>query len=390
LLEILRRTFALKLYTNEVRCLGVSRDGAVKIEVQSVVKRFGSVKAVDDVSFAVKEGEILGLLGPSGCGKTTVLRSISGLEEIDEGKIILDGVTVSAPAEKIFVPPEKRRLGFVFQNYALWPHMTVKKNIEYCLKGFPKEEKERRIAGSLELVGLSDVGGRYPSQLSGGQQQRVALARSICYEPKVILLDEPLSNLDQKERERVRGELRLLLKRIGITTVFVTHDQEEAFVICDRVILMNNGKIEQEGTPDFLYSSPANLFVAEFIGRGNILKAELKNVDAAAGMATLRIPEAGADLTCQYDGELPDKVSYVVVRRNEIGLSRARPDFKENVLSGKIVAREYRGAVTDNRIRVGNAEIIVTKHKFETDSDTGDGDDIYVHMPPRAIRPMGN
>ena len=247
----------------------MSRNGAAKIEAEGVVKRFGRVMtAVDGVSFAVKEGEILGLLGPSGCGKTTILRSISGLEEIDAGKIFLDGVVVSAPAQKIFVPPEKRRLGFVFQSYALWPNMTVKKNIEYCLKGFSKAEKERRIANSLDLVGLSDVGERYPSQLSGGQQQRVALARSISYEPKVILLDEPLSNLDQKERERVRGELRVLLKRIGITTVFVTHDQEESFVICDRVILMNKGKIEQEGTPDSLYTSPSNLFVAEFIGRG--------------------------------------------------------------------------------------------------------------------------
>ena len=228
---------------------GVSRDGAAKIEVQSVVKRFGKVIAVDGVSFAVKEGEILGLLGPSGCGKTTILRSISGLEEIDGGKILLDGAVVSSPAEKKFVPPEKRRLGFVFQNYALWPNMTVKQNIAYCLRGLSKEEKERRIANSLELVGLSDVGSRYPSQLSGGQQQRVALARSVSYEPKVILLDEPLSNLDQKERERVRGELRLLLKRIGITTVFVTHDQEEAFVICDRVILMNNGVDRAGGHP---------------------------------------------------------------------------------------------------------------------------------------------
>ena len=346
--------------------------------------------AVNGVTFSVSDGEILGLLGPSGCGKTTVLRSISGLEEIDAGKIILDGTTVSSPGEKVFVPPEKRRLGFVFQSYALWPHMTVKQNIEYCLKGFSKEEKKTRIADALELVGLTDMGGRYPIQLSGGQQQRVALARSMAYEPKVILLDEPLSNLDQKERERVRGELRVLLKRIGITTVFVTHDQEEAFVICDRVILMNHGKIEQEGTPESLYASPANLFVAEFIGRGNILKAELKSVDKAAGTAVLNIPDIGADLTCEYDGELPDKVSYVVIRRNEIGLSKAKPSYKENVLQGKVVAREYRGAVTDNRIRVGNAEIIVTKHKFESDSDTGDGDDIYVHVPPRAIRPMEN
>jgi iron(III) transport system ATP-binding protein len=370
--------------------LVVSRSGVAKIEVQGVVKRFGGVVAVNGVSLEVKEGEILGLLGPSGCGKTTVLRSISGLEEIEAGKIILDGVVVSAPALKIFVPPEKRRLGFVFQSYALWPNMTVKKNIEYCLKGFSKAEKEKRIADSLELVGLSDVGGRYPSQLSGGQQQRVALARSISYEPKVLLLDEPLSNLDQKERERVRGELRVLLKRIGITTVFVTHDQEESFVICDRVILMNKGKVEQEGTPDSLYASPSNLFVAEFIGRGNILKAEMKNVDRAAGTATIRIPDLDAELACQYDGELPERVSYVVIRRNEIDLSKAQPNFKENVLRGKIVAREYRGAVTDNKIRVRNAEIVATKHKFEIDSEIGDGDDIYLHVPPRAIKPIGD
>ena len=382
--------YSLKLYTYGVLDFDVSGNGAPKIQVKELVKRFGGVKAVDGVTFSVGDGEILGLLGPSGCGKTTVLRSISGLEEIDAGKIILDGTTVSSPKERVFVPPEKRRLGFVFQSYALWPHMTVEKNIEYCLKGFSKQEKKTRITDSLELVGLNDVADRYPSQLSGGQQQRVALARSVAYEPKVILLDEPLSNLDQKERERVRGELRTLLKRIGITTVFVTHDQEEAFVICDRVILMNRGRIEQEGSPESLYASPANLFVAEFIGRGNILKAEVKSVDRAAGTAVLWIPDVGADLTCQYDGELPDKVSFVVIRRNEIGLSKAKPNFKENVLSGKIVAKEYRGAVTDSRIRVGNVEIIVTKHKYESDSDTGDLEDIYLHVPPRAIRPMAN
>jgi len=266
--------------------------------------------------------------------------------------------------------------------------MTVRQNIAYVLQGISKEEREKKIAGSLELVGLPDIGGRYPAQLSGGQQQRVALARSVSYEPKVLLLDEPLSNLDQKERERVRGELRSLLERIGITTVFVTHDQEEAFVICDRVILMNQGKIEQEGTPDNLYASPANLFVAEFIGRGNILKAELMGIDKAAHTATLRIPEMGADLTCEYDGEFPDNVSSVVIRRNEIGLSEAKPDFEENVLRGQIVAREYRGAVTDNKIKVGNAEIVATKHKFEIDAAAGAKDSVYLHVPPRAIRPL--
>ena len=366
----------------------VSLNGVAKIQVEGMVKRFGAVLAVDGVSFEVKEGEILGLLGPSGCGKTTVLRSIAGLEEIDDGKIVLDGVTVSSPREKIFVPPEKRRLGFVFQNYALWPHMTVNQNVAYPLQGLSKEERERRVAASLGLVGLPDVGGRYPSQLSGGQQQRIALARSVSYEPEVILLDEPLSGLDEKERERVRGELRLLLKRIGITTVFVTHDQEEAFVICDRVVLMNYGKIEQESTPEVLYSSPANLFVAQFIGRGNILKAELKSLDEATHTAVLRIPEIEADLTCDFDGEFPDKVSYVVVRRNEIGVSQAMPSLKENVLRGHVVAREYRGAVTDLRIRIGTAEIVATTHKSSEASETPEADAVYVQVPPSAITPI--
>jgi len=370
--------------------LRVSLNGAAKIRVEDVVKRYGKVEAVKGVSFTASEGEILGLLGPSGCGKTTLLRCIAGLEQIDGGKIILAGKVVTSPADKIFVPPEKRRLGFVFQSYALWPHMTVRQNIAYVLTGLSKDEKGKRIAGSLELVGLPDIGDRYPSQLSGGQQQRVALARSVSYEPKVLLLDEPLSNLDQKERERVRGELRSLLKRIGITTVFVTHDQEESFVICDRVILMNRGRIEQEGTPDSLYASPANMFVAEFIGRGNILRAEVKSIDAAAHSAVLRVPELGADLVCEFEGEFPKKMTSIVVRRNEISLSKAEPGYKENVLRGLIVAREYRGAVTDNKVRVGNAEVVATTHKFETDADSGDGEAVYLHVPPRAIKPISD
>jgi iron(III) transport system ATP-binding protein len=373
---------------NESAVFGVSRDGAAKIEVQSVVKRFKRVLAVDNVSFSVQEGEILGLLGPSGCGKTTLLRSISGLEEIDGGRILLDGAVVSAPKEKIFIPPEKRHLGFVFQSYALWPNMTVRRNIAYCLRGFSKEEKEERITSSLELVGLSGVGDRYPSQLSGGQQQRVALARSISYHPKVLLLDEPLSNLDQKERERVRGELRSLLKRTGITTVFVTHDQEEAFVICDRVVLMNLGKVEQEGTPESLYSSPANMFVAEFIGRGNILRAEAITVDKGRRVADLRIPEMGADLRCEFDGEFPERLSSVIIRRNEMSFGRDPPGFDENVLKGKVIAREYRGAVADHKIKIGDAVIIATTHKFEGLYDTNEGEDLYVHIPPRAIKPI--
>ena len=364
----------------------VSLNGAAKIEVRGVVKRFGKVVAVNGVSFSASEGEILGLLGPSGCGKTTLLRCIAGLEQIDAGTISLDGKVVNSPAEKIFVSPEKRRLGFVFQSYALWPHMTVRQNIAYTLNGFSREEREKRISSSLELVGLPEIGERYPSQLSGGQQQRVAVARSISYQPKVLLLDEPLSNLDQKERERVRGELRSLLNRIGITTIFVTHDQEEAFVICDRVILMNKGKVEQEGTPDSLYASPANLFVAEFIGRGNILKAEVKSLDTTTHKAVLWIPEMKAELTCEFEGEFPEKLAAVVVRRNEMGFSKEAPTFRENVLKGQVVAREYRGAVADHRIRIGDAEISATTHKFEGLYDTQVGEALYVHIPPRAIK----
>lgn len=360
---------------------------AAKIQAEGVVKKFGKVTAVDGVSFSVKQGEILGLLGPSGCGKTTVLRSISGLEEIDDGKISLDGAPVSSPREKIFVPPEKRRLGFVFQSYALWPHMTVKQNIAYCLKGLSNDEKERRIADSLELVGLSDVGERYPAQLSGGQQQRIALARSISYRPAVVLLDEPLSNLDLVERERVRGELRSLLKRIGMTAVFVTHDQEDSFIICDRVILMNHGKIEQEGTPESIYDSPANMFVAEFIGRGNILKVELKSLDRGAHRALFRVPEIGSDLISEYDGEFPEKVSSVIIRRNELSVAQAIPSSKENVLKGQVVSREYRGALTDHRVKVGNTEIVASTHKFSDASET-EGDSVYLTIPPRAVRPI--
>jgi ABC-type Fe3+/spermidine/putrescine transport system ATPase subunit len=369
--------------------LDVSVDGPAKVYVDSAVKTFGAVVAVSGVTFAAKEGEVLGLLGPSGCGKTTLLRCIAGLEQIDSGRILLDGKVVNSPVEKIFVPPEKRRLGFVFQSYALWPHMTVRQNIAYGLNGLSKQDREERIASSLELVGLPDIGDRYPSQLSGGQQQRVALARSIAYEPKLLLLDEPLSNLDQKERERVRGELRSLLDRIGITTIFVTHDQEEAFVVCDRVILLNNGRIEQEGTPDRLYSSPASLFVAEFIGRGNILKAELKSLDKVAHRAVLTVPQMKTDLACEFEGEFPVKLAAIVIRRNEMDFSREAPSsWEENVLRGQVIAREYRGAVADHRIRIGDAEIAATTHKFEGLYDTQEGDSLFVHIPPTAIKPV--
>ena len=218
----------------------------------------------------------------------------------------------------------------------------------------------------------------------------MAVARSLSYEPKVLLLDEPLSNLDLKERERVRGDLRLLLKRIGITTVFVTHDQEEAFVISDRVTLLNHGKIVQEGLPVELYAKPANSFVAGFIGRANILKVEIGEVICSEHTVKVLIPEMGAELMCEYEEEFPRDASLVVVRFNEIGLSGDPKAFKDNVVEGKVISREYRGAMTDYKIRVRNCQIVVSTHKFSSLGGVPGKDTVYIHIPRQAIRIVPN
>ena len=363
--------------------------GVPKIEVTGLVKSFGAVIAVNDVSFKVNKGEVVGLLGPSGCGKTTILRALAGLEDISEGEIFLDGNLVASPSKHVMVPPEKRRLGLVFQSYALWPHMTVHDNIAYCLSSrkLPKEEKEKKIAEALELVGLPDLGKRYPSQLSGGQQQRIALARSLSYEPDVVLLDEPLSNLDMKVRERMRGELRSLLKRLGLTSVFVTHDQEEAFVISDRILLINKGAIVQEGTPEELYSEPASPFVVEFIGRANIFKSEFREFSEEGHRARVGIPDMHAEFVCERPETIPKESTHVAVRFNEIAISR-NPTDGVNEVRGKVLSREYRGSVTDHRIQVGEAQLVVTTHKFCASSESTSSSDIYLRFPPSAILPV--
>ncbi len=367
----------------------MSASGDPKIEVQGLVKSFGNVVAVDNVSFKVEKGEVVGLLGPSGCGKTTVLRALAGLEDITKGEILLDGKLVASSSRHVMVPPEKRRLGLVFQSYALWPHMTVHDNIAYCLhsRKLPKDEREKKIHDVLELVGLPDLAKRYPSQLSGGQQQRIALARSLSYEPDVVLLDEPLSNLDMKVRERMRGELRALLKRLGLTSVFVTHDQEEAFVISDRILLMNKGAVVQEGVPEDLYSQPANPFVVEFIGRANIFKAVFEESSEEGHKARFKVPEMHAELVCERPEVIPKDSSQVAIRFNEIAISR-KPMGGENEVFGKVLSREYRGSVTDHRIQVGEAQLVVTTHKFCGSSESPTSSDIYVRFPPTAIMPI--
>jgi ABC-type Fe3+/spermidine/putrescine transport system ATPase subunit len=248
------------------------------LEVRNLIKLFGSVRAVNDVSFAVGRGEILVIVGGSGCGKTTTLRCIAGLEDLSDGFILLNGRIVSS--RKVSVAPEARQIGMVFQSYALWPHMTVAQNVAYGLTRRKTNAAEGmdRVTAILKQVGLSGFEDRFPSTLSGGQQQRVALARSAVLQPKLLLLDEPLSNLDAKMREQMRDELRGMIKMFDMTAVHITHDQEEAMALADRVICMRSGCIEQIGSPREIYRSPANRFVADFIGASSFLEGKIVEI----------------------------------------------------------------------------------------------------------------
>ena len=254
----------------------------MRIAVRDLTKRFGPLEVVSRASFSIGEGELFTLLGPSGCGKTTLLRLIAGFYAPDEGEVRFDDRRVNE------VPPHERGIGMVFQNYALWPHMTVFENVAYGLKlrKLDRAEIAHRVEGVLGKVQLAGLGERYPGQLSGGQQQRVALARALVLNPQILLLDEPLSNLDAKIRIQVRAEIRKLQKELGITTVYVTHDQEEALTLSDRIAVFNQGKIFQVGAPRDLYERPADRFVADFIGINNLIEGAVRSVDAARGRLT--------------------------------------------------------------------------------------------------------
>ncbi len=262
---------------------------ASRLSLRGVSRFFGQVAAVSELNLEVREGEILSLLGPSGCGKTTLLRLISGLEEPDSGVITIGGQVV---AGNRWVPPEKRGVGVVFQDYALFPHMTIFKNIAFGLKGLRQQELKQKVMTSLEMVGLPGMSERYPHELSGGEQQRVALARALAPEAKVILFDEPFSNLDEDLRVRMRGEIKEILSNAEATVVFVTHDQEEALFVGNRVGVLNAGKLEQIGTPETIFHRPATPFVASFIGIADFLVGEVQGttIVTAVGRLPLREP----------------------------------------------------------------------------------------------------
>ena len=264
-----------------------------EVRIEHVFKRFGDVTAVSDFDLTVKDGEFVSLLGPSGCGKTTSLRMIAGFERATEGEIYIGDHCVSSHIKNTFVPPEKRDIGMVFQSYAVWPHMTVTENVAYPLKiqKVPKEERAARVAEMLKLVHLDEYGSRYPHQLSGGQQQRVALARALVADPSVMLLDEPLSNLDANLREEMRFEIKALQRQFGITVMYVTHDQEVALAISDRIAIMdNNGHIRQIGTPYEIFEKPADLFIFKFMGIANFLDVREENGAYLVGSGTQQVP----------------------------------------------------------------------------------------------------
>lgn len=259
------------------------------LQLESVTKRYADVVAVDNVSFAAERGEIVVLLGPSGCGKTTTLRLLAGLEKPDRGAIWLNGRQVAGNG--VWIPPETRAVGMVFQDYALFPHLTVEANVAFPLNHIDRTERRRRIKDMLALVGLPDLGRRYPHELSGGQQQRVALARALVAEPGVVLLDEPFSNLDAALRRDMRTEVRRILKAAGATAVFVTHDQEEALNLGDRIVVMDSGRLLQQGTPQTIYLRPASLQVADFLGEVNLLAGEAQGDSVACVLGDLPLLE---------------------------------------------------------------------------------------------------
>jgi spermidine/putrescine ABC transporter ATP-binding subunit len=325
----------------------------MSIELAGVSKRFGKVVAVDRVSVRIEKGEFFTFLGPSGCGKTTTLRIMAGLETPDEGRVLMDGQDIT------YLPPHKRDIAMVFQNYALWPHMTVFENVAYGLKvrKLPVDEVRRRVREVLEFVRLEGLEGRYPAQLSGGQQQRVALARALAVQPRVLLLDEPLSNLDAKLRVEMREELRRIQRKLDITTVYVTHDQEEAMALSDRIAVMNSGRVVEVGEPEELYSRPRTLFTATFIGRYNLLEGRVVQVignTLVVECGSLRIRSSSPT------GEvrpLPGDQVYLVFRPHNASTNPTSTE--DNELSGRVSAVSYLGERLEVKVETEHGRILV-------------------------------
>ena len=341
-------------------------------------------QAVREVNFATRKGEFYTLLGPSGCGKSTTLRCIAGLEKPEHGEIRIGHEVVFSGARGIFVPSYKRNLGMVFQSYAIWPHMTVFDNVAFPLvsgeRKLSKEQVRERVTSALSLVKLDGLASQPAPLLSGGQQQRVALARALAHQPEVLLLDEPLSNLDAKLREEMRVQIRILTRRLNVTTIYVTHDQLEALQMSDRIAVMHDGRIVEEGTPKQIYLSPRTAYTAGFVGRVNFFEGlvrtsqsqdNMARVETSIGVLTCHVPE-GSD----YGGG--EKV-LVAVRPEGISISMERPQEGANVIRGVLEASMFAGDTQDCIVQVNHHEIQV---KADPLTDLPANASVYLHLPP--------
>src|SRR5262245_38450015 len=330
------------------------------IEVRDLVVRYGVVTAVRGVSLSVRAGEHLTLLGPSGCGKTTTLRAIAGLEKPESGEIRIDGAVVYSSSPRVQVPPEKRGLSMVFQSYAVWPHMTVFDNVAYGLRvrRVPERELAEKVRWALELVQMADLGDRSASKLSGGQQQRVALARAFVFSPSVLLFDEPLSNLDAKLRAEMRIEIKELQQRLGITSVYVTHDLEEALAISDRIVVMRDGVIEQTGSPAEIYDLPRNAFVADFVGSANLIRGRHRPDLSGEDTIALETPSGAVvhGVTC---GRPVAAEPVFSVRTVHIRVSREPAPASANAWPATIRRRVFQGDFTQYHVEVSGRAVVV-------------------------------
>lgn len=364
----------------------MSANSKPMVSIEHLYKHFGSETAVDDFNLDIAPGEFVTLLGPSGCGKTTTLRCVAGLERPEEGEIRIGDNTVVAPAKDIYLFPEHRNIGMVFQSYAVWPHMTVFDNVAYGLRvrRASSSEIKTKTTRALELVGLDHLAERFATKLSGGQRQRVALARAIVYEPEVILFDEPLSNLDAKLREQMRDEIVRLQKEVGITSIFVTHDQSEALVMSDRVVVMDKAVIQQIGDPQDIYANPVNSFVANFIGVTSLLQGKLLGregetceveVSMEQGAEPLRLRGVGGE------GAQAGNQVFLNLRPEDVELHLSKPDVASsvNVLEGNVIDTIYLGSFLEGRVQVGPHEIGIQIDHFE---NLASGQQVWLTFPP--------